>query len=366
MGKKVKILFLGDLGGGGKERRMSELIRYLRDKGQYELYLMLNAATPNDYPQTLNYVDGYKEIDFTRGLLSILKQVRMYIKEIKPDIIHSWHEYLSLYIDVQKPLLPNFYYIAGFVADANKDDFLRGLADKLTYTISDIVISNSKAGLVAHEAPTKKSIVIYNGFNEDRIPAEIDKNEIQRSLGLNGEKLVAMAGRMQTGKDYNTFLDAIKILNQTISNVKYLLIGQGEYLDLYKKRVVEENIANVVFTGFRNDIEKIFKITDLTVQCTDNNHKEGVSNVIMESLAMGVPVIATNAGGTPEIIEDGVNGYLVEIGDYVSLARNIEKIINDKNLRDAFSIQARKTIEEKFSIKKMVDGYISVYNEAMK
>ena len=252
------------------------------------------------------------------------------------------------------------------MADANKDDFLRGLADKLTYTLSDIVISNSKAGLIAHEAPLKKSIVIYNGFNEDRIPAEIDKNEIQSSLGVNGEKLVAMAGRMQTGKDYNTFLDAIKILNQTISNVKYLLIGQGEYLDLYKKRVTEENIANVVFTGFRNDIEKIFKITDLTVQCTDNNHKEGVSNVIMESLAMGVPVIATNAGGTPEIIEDGVNGYLVEIGDYASLARNIETIINDKRLRESLSIQARKTIEDKFSIKRMVDGYISIYNEAMK
>ncbi len=363
--ERTKILFLGDLGGGGKERRMSELIRYLSDKGMYDIYLMLNKDTKRDYPQTLEYVQGYREIDFNCGILKRMKQVRRYLNEVRPDIVHSWHEYLSLYIDLQKCFLPKFYYIAGFVADANKDSFLRGLADKFTYTLSDIVISNSHAGLLSHHAPLKKSLVIYNGFNADRLPQDDRREETRRSFGINNEKVVIMAGRMQRGKDYDTFIDAIKLLNKKKPGLKYLFVGQGEYEERYKRRVADEHVENVIFTGFRKDIEYLFQIADISVLCTDNTHKEGVSNVIMESMAMGLPVIATKAGGTPEIVSDGVNGYLIEVGDSRLLAEKTEEIIDNRKLRMYLSQKALSTIEEKFTISKMVDDYINVYHTAL-
>ncbi len=365
MEKKQKILFLGDLGGGGKERRMSELIRYLATSGQYEIYLMLSASAKRDYPQTLQYVKEYCEIDFAGSKLQILKQVRKYIAEIKPDIVHSWHEILSVYVNILKPILPKFYYIAGFVADANKDGFVRGMADRFTYIVSDIVISNSHAGLLAHKAPLRKSKVIYNGFNEDRIPNDYDEVSLRESLNLAGYKVVAMVGRMQRGKDFDTFLNAIKLVNKDIQDVKFLLIGQGEKLEEYKTRVREENIDNVIFTGFRNDVENIMMITDIIVQCTNASHNEGVSNVIMEALAMGVPVIATNAGGTPEIVEHGINGYLIDASDSVALAGNIKSLICDLSLRNKLSEGGKNTIAKKFTIKKMVDDYCYVYDNAL-
>lgn len=362
---RPKILFLGDLGGGGKERRMSELIRNLSETGLYEIYLMLNKDAKKDYPQTLDYVQGFKEIDFHGSILKRMRQVRQYICELKPDIVHSWHEYFSLYIDLQKCLLPKFYYIAGFVADANKDAFLRGMADKLTYSLSDIVISNSQAGLLAHHAPMSKSIVIYNGFNEDRRPQSDKSIETRNALGIKDENVVIMAGRMQQGKDYDVLIDAAKILNKSHTNIKYLFVGQGEYESRYKMRVREEHIDNIIFTGFRKDIEYLFQIADVSVLCTNNSHKEGVSNVIMESMAMGLPVIATRAGGTPEIVQDGVNGYLIEVGDSNNLANRIEDIINNKKLRFYLSTKAKETIEDKFSIEKMVGDYINIYNKAL-
>jgi len=361
---KKRILFLGDLGGGGKERRMSELIRYLSEGGGYDIFLMLNKDIRRDYPQTLNFVTGYREIDFNCGIWNRIKQVGDYVKEVRPDIVHSWHEYFSLYIDLQKPLLPHFYYIAGFVADANPDGFLRGLADKLTYMLSDKVISNSKAGLIAHHVPIKKSTVIYNGFNEDRIPKEDKREETRKSLGLVQESVVMMAGRMQRGKDYNTFIDAIKLLNNKVNNVKYLFVGHGEYEERYKARVKSEEIENIIFTGFRKDIEYIFQIAELSVLCTDEFHNEGVSNVIMESMAMGLPVIATRSGGTPEIVTDGENGYLISVGDANTLATRIEKILKSDELRMKFSDKAKETVRGRFSIGKMVGDYINVYQKA--
>ena len=363
---KKRILFLGDLCGGGKERRMSELLRYLNICERYDLYLMLNKKAKRDYPQALQCVNGVCEIDFSGSKLQVLRQIRECILTIKPDIVHSWHEILSVYVGILKPILPKFYYIAGFVADANKDGFVRGVADRLTYLLSDIVISNSQAGLIAHKVPLWKSKVIYNGFNEDRIPPINDEEALRFSLDVVDAKVVAMIGRFQRGKDFDTFLDAIKIVNKHTQGIKFLLIGQGENLERYRKRVSDETIKNVIFTGFRDDIEKIMMITDIVVQCTNASHNEGVSNVIMEALAMGVPVIATNAGGTPEIIDKGVNGYLIEAGDSVALASNIEKLINDSSLRRKLSEGGKNTIANKFTIKKMVDDYCKIYDYALK
>ena len=361
---KTKILFLGDLGGGGKERRMSELIRHLSKKDRYDIYLMLNKDTRKDYPDTLNYVTRYCEIDFTASKLNILEQIGRFIQEVEPKIIHSWHEYLSLYYNILRPFLSKSFYIAGFVADANPDNFFRGMADRLTYLLSDVVISNSIAGLEAHKAPLRKSIVIYNGFNEDRLPIIKDEIVLRNSLGVDKkDRIISMVGRMQRGKDYNTFLDAIKLINTEEEEIKFLLVGQGEDMDIYKERVSNENIKNVIFTGFRKDVEEILQISTLTVLCTDDNHKEGVSNVIMESLAVGTPVVATNSGGTPEIIEDGYNGYLLEPCDSASLTTVIKLILKDRNLHEMLSKNSIRTIKEKFSIKKMVDSYEFVYEK---
>lgn len=358
--KRKKILFVGALSGGGKERRMCELIRYLHELDQFELYLLTSKTADADYPYVMECINGYYEITDSNPTRHHIKS---YIKEIKPDIVHSWHTYLTYQIALMRVMLPKFYFIAGFIADGNKDI---GIKEKIrtwfTCFVSDVVVSNSWAGIYSHKAPVSKSVVIYNGFNPKRIPTDSSVSVIRNDLHLGDNRVVIMAARMDKMKDFNTFIDAIKILNKKLKDVTYLFCGKGEKEDAYRKRVQNEAIENILFLGFRKDIEVLYKMSSISVLCSAKIHNEGVSNSIMESMAMGVPVVATRSGGTSEIIEDGINGFIIEPEDAYALANRLERLLCSENLRNGFSIAAKKTIENKFSIQKMVGDYINLYS----
>ena len=363
---KNRILFLGNLSGGGLERRMSELIRSLHERGDFEIHLMLTKGLPINYSYTLNYVDSYKEIDYTKSRLYTIFQVWSYIRKVKPQIVHGWSLNQCYRIVIIRRFLPQFYFIAGFVGDGNKE-FYPGSQrrEQEVYRNCDIIVSNSKAGLLSHNVPSDKSLVIYNGFNSCRIPSINKAGDYREELCVNGMRVVMMVARMDAAKDYNMFIDAIKIINQHRCDIKFLFCGHGPDELSLKKRVTDENVKNVVFLGFRKDVEYLLQITDLSVLCSSKVHNEGVSNSILESLAMGIPVIATRSGGTPEIVEDGENGYVIECGDSVSLANKIEKLLDDNLKYEQFSLNARKTINGKFTINKMVGDYIKLYQTAL-
>ncbi len=358
--KRKKIIFVGTLGGGGKERRMCELICYLHELNQYDLYLLTKKISNVDYPYVMECINDYYELSENEPTRT---QIKDYIKKIKPDIIHSWHTYLTYQIALMRFVLPKFYFVAGFIADGNKDEGIKErIRTWISCAMSDVVVSNSWAGIYAHKAPKRKSVVIYNGFNPKRIPTDNIVAKTREELRIGDSRVVVMAARMDRMKDFDTFLDAIKILNTKVSGVKYILCGKGEKEDNYRKRVNHEKIDNVLFLGFRKDIEVIFKMSVLSVLCSAKIHNEGVSNSIMESMAMGTPVIATQSGGTPEIIDDGKNGYIIKPEDAISLAERIEDLLHSDALRNRFSDFAKETIIEKFSIRKMVDDYEALYS----
>lgn len=357
---RKKILFVGSINGGGKERRMCELIRYLHELNQYDLFLLTRNTSSADYPYVMECINGYYELT---EKVPTRTQIKEYIKKITPDIIHSWHTYLTYEIALMRFVLPKFYFVAGFIADGNKDEGIKErVRTWISCAMSDVVVSNSWAGIYAHKAPKRKSVVIYNGFNPKRIPADNIVIKTREELQIGDSRVVVMAARMDKMKDFDTFLDAIKILNTKTTGVKYLLCGKGEKEEDYKKRVKLEKIDNVLFLGFRKDIEVIYKMSALSVLCSAKIHNEGVSNSIMESMAMGTPVIATQSGGTPEIIEDGKNGYIIKTEDAVSLVEKIETLLNSEELMVNMSKASIMTIKKKFSIKKMVDDYLVVYS----
>jgi glycosyltransferase involved in cell wall biosynthesis len=114
--------------------------------------------------------------------------------------------------------------------------------------------------------------------------------------------------------------------------------------------------------GFRADVEQILYISDLSVLCTNpQKHKEGVSNAILESMAIGVPVISTNDGGTPEIVKDNYNGFLIEAYNHEQLSQRIIQITEDINLRQRLSNGAIEIVQEKFALPFMVDQYEIMY-----
>lgn len=359
----MKVLHvIWSLGGGGKERRLIQLIRGLYAQGFEQTLVAFSAKS--DYEGTF---EEYADFVVIKGM-SKLERCRSFsrlISEKKPDVVHLWQglPLISLYMPLLK-LKYGFKYVAGFVADAipAKPLSFMTISNQFTYLFADAIVSNSKAGLIAKKADYKKSHVIYNGFDFRRFDScSIDKDSLKEAISIKQRYLATMVARFTPSKDYGMFLSVAKLL-QGKSDVAFLAVGKGETLSHYEEMCKKEGIDNVYFLGFRKDVEGILKCSDFGLLFTnDKVHAEGVSNSILESMAAGLPVIATNGGGTPEIIENGVSGFIVEPGDCNQAVELLKKLLSDNQLKTRLGLAAKQRIEEKFSLRSMTDKYINLY-----
>ena len=297
------------------------------------------------------------------------KALKEVLKKEKPDVVHSWCNLPSvmLFLPILK-LKFGFKYIAGFVADANKPKVLSStnIFAKVSFWAADAIVSNSKAGLVAKGANMKKSHVIYNGFDFNRIPKNINLEVLKEELGITTQYIIGMFARFSAAKDYRSFFETAKNVTEGNKNVTFIAVGQGEDFDYYKQYVEENRITNTKLLGFRTDVEALMQICDISLLFSnDKMHAEGVSNSIMEAMASGNVVIATNGGGTPEIIQHKENGYIVPPRGVDEAVVCIKGLLANQDLMKRISKQAIKSIEQKFRLSIMIDNYISLYDNIM-
>ena len=356
-----------NLRGGGRERRMLQLVSavvgdshidqrilLLESKIEYDLSLI------NDVP--VSVIDS-------SSLLSIFSGLRDTISDYAPDIVHSWCDVPAVMLSL--PLLKQrfrFKYIAGFVASATRLKVFskRFFENQFTFFFADRIISNSKAGLLAQHCDYKKSVVIYNGFSYSRFTRLTSPIELRTELGVKDQVIAGMFARFTQAKDYGLLLSIAHKSQEEHLNIVYLAVGDGPLLLYYKDKAGELGLNNVVFTGFRSDIESLIHITDFCLLFTnDKYHAEGISNAILEAMAAGKPVIATNDGGTPEIVSNGMNGFLVPSGSVETAFNYIVKLVEDRSLLQELGANAQKTVKERFLLSLMASNYLALYNDLM-
>jgi len=349
---------------GGKERRMAELLKVLPERNIHA-ELVLFKTPPPKIPYGINVkiqiINRWVKKDpfiFFR-LFAICKKFR-------PDIIHSWGSMPSVYAFPICKLL-NIKLINAMITNANTPRFLSSewIRSKLTFPFSDIIVSNSLAGLKAYNVLKGKSFCIYNGFNFDRIKNLKSQKNIREKFNITTEHIVGMAAIFDLKKDYNTYFNAaLKILKKR-NDVTFLAIGGGELLESFKYKPEYQN-KNIVFTGDQHDVESIISILSIGVLCSNFKvHKEGISNSLLEYLALGIPVIATYGGGTNEIIINNKNGFLIEPYDVDALANKIQLLLNEPHLCKKFAANGKEMINKNFSIERMVNKTIEIYNNVM-
>jgi sugar transferase (PEP-CTERM/EpsH1 system associated) len=210
---------------------------------------------------------------------------------------------------------------------------------------------------------------ICNGVDIDRFRP---RSEPRRTFGPQGfvpptNILVGTVGRLEAIKDQLTlvraFLHLIKSNVAARAGLRLALIGDGALRDEAKKMVCEAAAESLVwFAGERNDIPELMRGLDLFVL---PSLREGISNTILEAMASGLPVIATNVGGNPELVVDGETGMLVPPSDPVAMAGAIQSYLNDPAKLQRHGQAGRKRAVEHFSIEKMVEGYLGVYDEVL-
>jgi glycosyltransferase involved in cell wall biosynthesis len=361
----MRILFITDsLVTGGKERRLTELLKVLTLSSTTEIQLVLMNQDIHykevlDLNVKINYI-----IRKTKKDLSVFRKLYKICKDFNPEILHCWDSMTAFYsLPVCKLL--GIKMVNGMVIDSPLKQNIfnkHWLRAKLTFPFSDIIIGNSMAGLSAYNAPIWKSKLIHNGFSFERIENIKPSRLIHDQVGIKTQYVIGMVASFSELKDYKTYFNAAQLLLKNRNNVTFVAIGKKT--DSFIAESLIENNAKQYFRllGRRTDVESYINIMDI---CVLSTFTEGISNSILEYMAMEKPVIATAGGGTNEIVVDHETGFLVNPSDPEELAQKMELLLNDKMLRMKMGKAGKDRITEHFSIRKMVNEYIDVYDDLL-
>ncbi len=368
----MKVFMVIDaLGKGGKERRMLELIKGLVYDSEYQI--MLVSLT-----DIIEYDIVYKlPIEFEvikrrsrKDPRVVLKLYRI-IKEFNPDIIHSWGSMASIFL-LPAVWLTKKIFLNGIIADAPKN---MGLFDglyfrtKISNAFADRIISNSKAGIKAYKSPDYKTTCIYNGIDINRFSNLPPVQTMKAIFFPDASKEMFIAGMVaafEERKDYDTLVRAALTLVKQNRSINFLLVGNGADFNRIKAAVPIDLQHRIVFAGKRSDVEAIINIFDVGILLTNSTiHGEGISNSILEYMALGKPVIATRGGGTDEAILDNETGYLIDNGRDDQLVNKIMLLMESGELRAGLGRRGRQLIGEQFNLAKMTNQYIQVYKSLL-
>jgi len=204
----------------------------------------------------------------------------------------------------------------------------------------------------------RKITVIRNGIDPTPFGKKATAGKLHQELGLPpGAPIVAVLSRLSPIKGLEYFLEAVRTVAAKAPEARFLIVGQAEPQDAEYRRTLETYAdrlglgRRLVFTGLRLDVPQVLDEVAVSVL---PSLSEGLSNVLLESMAAGVPVVATRVGGSPEAVEEGVTGFLVPPRDAAGLAGAISRVLEDRDLAARLGRAGRARVVERFSIQDVI------------
>jgi glycosyltransferase involved in cell wall biosynthesis len=177
-----------------------------------------------------------------------------------------------------------------------------------------------------------------------------------------GAPLVVMVGSITPQKDPQTFVRAMAVVRRSVPTVQALIVGDGPLRGEVEELIRQLNLGDTIhLTGFRTDVESLIAASDVT--CL-SSVQEGTSGVLIDALSLERPVAATAAGGTPEVVEDGVTGLLVPVGDSERLGAAVARLLTERSLAARLAA-AGKESAARFSIERTVEQTMRVYERLL-
>ncbi len=210
----------------------------------------------------------------------------------------------------------------------------------------------------------EKHIEIPNGVRIEDFEKLPPRHECRAQFHLApGTKLIGTVGRLSAVKNHKLLIEALFRVRQTVPDVNLAIIGEGELRDSLGAYAGDLGVSEYVsLVKETKTIDHFYGALDVFCLSSDS---EGMPLTLLEALAAGVPVVSTDVGGIPEVIESGKNGYLVPKGSAESLAMRIAELLLDPAKATAFALNGRETVRTRFPADKMVKATEQVYEEAL-
>ncbi len=383
MSKRAKrILFVtGSLSEGGAEGQMLQLAEGLQKRGWRVAIMLLRAEGARmDQARAANLEIYNVKLPMFRPrwnpipwFLMIVCWVRcgLYIRKFRPDIIHAWLFWAHFWAWLTYGSFPRAKLVTTRQqtwSDKHGSRVLHFL-ESMVHKSASAVIANSEAVRTAcRENPMernlgKKLICIYNGPDEDRF-SDVQSIDLMKEFpALKDAKLIAVTvANLLPIKGYDLLLESWAIGLRGKSDVKILCVGRdgGIQRDLESKAKYLRIADQIIFAGSRSDVPSLLASADFAVHSSID---EGFSNAILEYMASGLAVATTDVGGNGVAILNEKTGLLVPPRDPDALGEAIRRLAENEALRNELGAAARKSVNRRFSKRRMIERHIDVYRQ---
>ena len=358
---------------GGTERQVLHLIQSV-DKSRYEPSITLLHGSEyierNGFPCQV-IILGISKIASIRSIFKLLR-FGFALRQQDYRIVHCFFNDVSL---IAPPLLRMF----GVRVLVSRRDMgfwytprILVMLRFVSQFVACYVVNSQAVKRVVQEQENvarKRILVIYNGYNPT-VEVNSAAAEVNERLGAAaGGPIIGIVANLRKIKRIDTLVEAFGAIHTRFPNVYLVIVGDCQ--SRQAKTVFEEleRLANhlgvrnkVVFIGSVNDTMSYVNRFTVAVLCSES---EGFSNALIEYMQAGRPIICTDTGGNPELVQDGKNGFLVPVGDVHTLANCLVKLLSDNELARRLGEAAREAVRSNYSLTRMIAEQMNCYDEVL-
>jgi glycosyltransferase involved in cell wall biosynthesis len=301
----------------------------------------------------------------------VLSQLRAVIERRKPDLIQTHHvkSHFLLALTKSWKQIPWLAFHHGYTTTDLKMQAYNQL-DRWSLRMADKVITVCgpfRDELIQKGVSDKRIEVLHNSVREATKVGDDARERLRQRLSIgNDERVLLAVGRLSREKAHSDLLVAAAHLRRNYPqlNFKLLIVGEGPEL-VHLKRIIEELDldASVILVGQVEDTSPYYAIADALVL---PSHSEGSPNVLLEGLAFGVPIVATDVGGVPEMITNGANGLLVTARDPTALAERMAEVLSNSALAARLVTEGKRRVRDEYSPEAYRTRLISIYYDVLR
>ena len=366
----INVLYLLNFAGkAGTERYVETLVKHLSAGGLIRPYFAYNQGG-----LLVERLEGLgvpcRRVEMRRRFdKKAAKDLAALCAEWDIDLVHCHYlreHYTALLAKKYRPGL-RVVYTNHFVL---ANDFVTRFTNRIMDRKQDQIIavcSRGKEQLIANGWSGDRIQVIFNAVDPADWAGSRADSTLRSELGLEEDRFVMLcASRFAEDKGHRYLIDSVKRLTElTAAPFTLLLAGDGPLLEPAKAQVKALGLEDrVIFLGFRQDMKNLFHAADLYV---NSSRHEALSFLIVEAMAAGLPVIATDMGGNSDIVNDQAGcGLLVEYDNPDSMAAAMKRFLEDPAFLARCRENAGRTVEENFEIRKMCQATYGVYEKALR